>query len=109
VSRITHQICSNTLTVVSLARAVTRLTTSTRMEDRRKRDTISSEHCCTEGHPAWEKYCRTKYQAAPEPNPTRLGSGEGYGSPVVGLLPRADQVLALPGTEAGRAGEEEGG
>lgn len=75
-NHVTHQICSNTLTVVSLARAVTRLTTSTRMEDRRKRDTISKEHCCTEGHPAWKNYCRKRCQAAPEPSPICLGSEE---------------------------------
>lgn len=60
VSHVTHLIFSNTLTVVSLARAVTRFTTSTRMEDRRKRDTISAEHCCTDGHPAGEKHYWTQ-------------------------------------------------
>lgn len=71
----THQIRSNTLTVVSLARAVTRFTTSTRMEDRRKRDTISAEHCCIDEHPAWKKYCRIKYQAVLEPSPDLPAEG----------------------------------
>lgn len=51
----THQSRSNTLRAVSLARAVTRLTTSARTEGSRKRETISTEHCCTEGHPVTRK------------------------------------------------------
>lgn len=41
----THLVLSNTFTVVSLASELTKLTTSVRMDDSRKREAISAVHC----------------------------------------------------------------